>query len=275
MKIKGTESSYCKVLDTKISGFKAYIKLLITSITAQKNPCAFCFYIYDYNTKETLQLSNNNYWIDRCTNYDNDNTNVDINMYKEILLEVDISNLNKSEMQDCRWYRKFNILLLNTKTLEECWSSGPLEVVSKEIILPNISEFSLSRKGNDLYAKYTLGYHAQEDFNYINNNIKLTLIVRSIYTDIELFKDEILSSALLKDYTSKTNEIKLPDYTEPIQLELHIRNLKDDTLQKFTKFYNPEILNDIITMKTATGITSSHSIYIKTSEGIKRISKIN
>ena len=73
-------------------------------------------------------------------------------------------------MKDRRWYRRFELLLLNYKTLEECWSSGELEVVSKEILLPTISNLILAKDNDDLYAMYNVNYKAQEDFSYINNH---------------------------------------------------------------------------------------------------------
>ena len=96
MKIKNTDHSYCKVKDVKISGLKAYITLIVYSSapqTSQDNlgniDRVFSFYLRDLNSDELHKLSHNNYWIDRTHNYNNEGINIDINMYKEIILEVD------------------------------------------------------------------------------------------------------------------------------------------------------------------------------------------
>lgn len=273
MKIKGTTNSYCKVLSTTISGFRAVVRVLITSTSAQEEPCAFHFYMKDSKTQEVISISNNNFWIDRCNNYNNDRNNVDINRYKEIGLDIDISNKNKADMKDCKWYRKFKLLLVNTKTQEVAWESEELEVTSKEIILPSLTNFKLIKEKDYLKALFTLSYKIQEDFNYINSNLKTIFIVRSAYTDQALYTQEFINTKLNTSYLPKTVDIKLPNYTEPIIIELHILNLKDEILRSRTIFYNPEYLGQGFSVKTGE-YTKSIASYIKTPEGIKKIIKV-
>lgn len=269
MKIKGTTSSYCKVKDIKISGFKAYIYLIITSLTAQENTCVFSFYIRDLITQEFLKASNNNYWIDRCNNYENNMSNIDINKYKEIMLEVDITNNNTADMQGNKWVRNIELVLVNNRTQEECWTSESLELISKEISLPEITSFFITKDSkNNTQVCFTLNYPTQEDFNYINNNLITKLDVTSCYTKL-----------LLESFTipNGVNKFTLPlegKYTEPVDISIRIQNLKEEDLITKTKFYNPEhSLNQLaVYKKSAVRVIRGT---VKTSTGLSNVIKIN
>ena len=106
MQIKNTDASYCKIKDIKVSGNDANITLIVYSSSPQvskENPNnpnsnihrAFTLHIRDKDNN-VIRINNNYYWIDRCSNYNNESNNIDINLYKEITIKVDISNSNKS-----------------------------------------------------------------------------------------------------------------------------------------------------------------------------------
>ena len=166
MLIKNTDGAYCKIKETKVSGLKAYITLVIYSSVPQTTADimgninrVFSFYLRDLNSTELVRLSHNNYWIDRNNNYNNDSNNIDINMHREIILEVDITNNNQSEMQEGRWVRRCNIILIDHTTgSEEAWVSEDLELISKEIELPELIKFSIY-KNSDNYLEINFKYN--------------------------------------------------------------------------------------------------------------------
>lgn len=281
MKIKGTTSSYCKITGVKISGFKAYIYLLITSTTPQVDPvsqtsntCVFSFFAKDVNTSMT-RVSNNNYWIDRCNNYDNNLNNVDINKHREIVLEIDITNKNNSDMKNNRWVRRLQLVLINNRTNEEAWISEQLELISKEIALPLIDSIKLIRTESELHLNFNLSYDVQEDFNYINNNIKAEVLVTSAYTNTILEKIPLSLMALANTNASQAIQITLNSYyTEPINIEIHIKNLREESMKVEKRFYNPElILSNITSFENNKGVLCKRATVIKSGK-IKNITKI-
>ena len=115
----------------------------------------------DKNSTDLYKLSNNNYWIDRINNYNNDSNNIDINMHKEIILTVDITNLNRSSMQNNKWVRECNIVMLDhTIGAEEAWISEDLTLISKEISLPELKTISI----NKIKDKYNLDITVTLDY---------------------------------------------------------------------------------------------------------------
>lgn len=282
MKIKGTTSSYCKITDVKISGFKAYIYLLISSTSSQVDPvtsiantCVFSFYTRDSNG-ELNRVTNNNYWIDRCNNYNNDMNNIDINKHKDIILELDITNKNTSTMQDNKWVRPVELLLINNRTNEEAWTSDTIELISKEISLPEINNFNITKTSSTINISFDLVYSTQEDFNYINSNIIAKLQIRSVYTK-KLIESMALSSfnfnslQPIKHINTALNNY----YTEPIQIEICIQNLKEDILKEYIKFYNTELALSPISILSKDNIKHCTNASIKTKDGIKPIIKIS
>ena len=203
MLIKNTDGAYCKIKETKVSGLKAYITLVIYSSVPQTTEDSmgnihrvFSFYLRDLNSTELVKLSHNNYWIDRNNNYNNDSNNIDINMHREIILEVDITNNNQSEMQEGRWVRRCNIILIDHTTgSEEAWISEDLELISKEIELPELTKFSIYKNSNNyLEINFKYKYESQEDFSYINSNIYYDLAIKTTYSNETIEHREFYSS---------------------------------------------------------------------------------
>lgn len=271
MLIKNTDHSYCKIKEIKVSGLKAYVTLIIYSSAPQTSQDimgninrVFSFYLRDLNSTELYRLSHNNYWIDRNNNYNNDSTNIDINMYKEIILEIDITNNNQSYMLDSRWIRKCNIIMIDhTTSSEEAWTSETLELISKEIELPALSNLQISTDSyNILHVNFKYTYESQEDFNYINENLITLVEIKSVYTDEILetcefpheYNQNIKESAIM--FTS------LNEYTEPILINIFIKNLKGDTLTVNKNFFNPAIGNTRLTIKDS-GLLNVKSAFIK------------
>lgn len=274
MLIKNTDGSYCAIKDTKIYGMNALITLIIYSSVPQTTGGnrVFNFYLKDFDTNTLLQLSNNNYWIDRCNNYNNDNNNIDINLYKEIILEVDISNLNQANMLGSKWVRHCSIVLIDAKTKEEVWESEALELISKEITLPEIDNFIITNKKGCLTTSFKFNYEIQEDFNYINDNLQLIIQTKSVYTN-EIIEDSkpLKTNSLLINKDDIISYAFINNYIDPVIVEISITNLKGDVLKVFKKLYTNNANN--LSIKQPNTISTVNSIYYK-DKGIKNVTMI-
>lgn len=274
MLIKNTDGAYCKIKETKVSGLKAYITLVIYSSVPQTTADimgninrVFSFYLRDLNSTELVKLSHNNYWIDRNNNYNNDSNNIDINMHREIILEVDITNNNQSEMQDGRWVRRCNIILIDHTTgSEEAWISENLELISKEIELPELTKFSVYKNSNNyLEINFKYKYESQEDFSYINSNIYYDLAIKTTYSNETIEHREFYSSQNNPINNTDISYISENKYTEPVIICMQIKNLKGETISIKNKFFNPLINSNRVTIKD-NDLLSVKSISIKTND---------
>lgn len=274
MLIKNTDGAYCKIKETKVSGLKAYITLVIYSSVPQTSEDimgnihrVFSFYLRDLNSTELVRLSHNNYWIDRNNNYDNDSNNIDINLHREIILEVDITNNNQSEMQDGRWVRRCNIILIDHTTgSEEAWVSEDLELISKEIELPKLTKFSIYKNSNNyLEINFKYKYESQEDFSYINSNIYYDLAIKTTYSNETIEHREFYSSQNNPINNTDISYISENQYTEPVIVCMQIKNLKGETISIENKFFNPLINSNRVTIKD-NDLLPVKSISIKTND---------
>ena len=274
MLIKNTDGAYCKIKETKVSGLKAYITLVIYSSVPQTTADimgninrVFSFYLRDLNSTELVRLSHNNYWIDRNNNYNNDSNNIDINMHREIILEVDITNNNQSKMQEGRWVRRCNIILIDHTTgSEEAWVSEDLELISKEIELPELTKFSIYKNSdNYLEINFKYKYESQEDFSYINSNIYYDLAIKTTYSNETIEHREFYSSQNNPINNTNISYISENQYTEPVIVSMQIKNLKGETISIENKFFNPLINSNRVTIKD-NDLLSVKSISIKTND---------
>lgn len=282
MLIKNTDHSYCKIKETKVSGLKAYVTLVIYSSAPQTSQDimgninrVFSFYLRDLNSRELQRLSHNNYWIDRNNNYNNDSSNIDINMYKEIILEVDITNNNQSDMQDSRWIRRCNIVMLDhTTSSEEVWVSEDLELISNEIQLPKFNNLKIiSNKDKSISVSFKLSYESQEDFNYINSNLVTAVNIQSVYTDMIIESLEYTNNTIQFDSLKNIEFNFDATYTEPVIINILIKNLKGDVLYHYHQFFNPTVGNTKLTVKD-TELLNVKTITVKDTEllSVKAIS---
>ena len=247
MIIKNTDGTYCKVKDIKISGLTAYVTLLVYSSVPQTTPDSFgrtsrvfSFFLKDKNSDEIIQLSRNLYWIDRVNNYENNSINVDINMHKEIILEIDITNKNKSQMKDRRWVRNCNILIkdMSNSSYNTLWTSEDLELISKEVILPEITNIKTTiDKNNVLHVTFNKTYESQEDFNYIDSNLKTVIRTKSIYNN-KVIEEFILEddSQFINEYGQIEINSFCSKYDSPIIIEIQLLNKKKEVLYSIEKF---------------------------------------
>lgn len=260
MLIKNTDGSHCKIKNIKISGLKAYVTLIIYSVTPQTTPDilgnihrVFSFYLRDKNSDELFKLSHNNYWIDRNNNYNNDSNNIDINMNKEIILEIDITNNNQSNMKENRWVRQCNIVLMDhTSTLTEAWVSEDLTLISKEINLPKISRLKVNyHKDKIITIDFDYTYESQNDFNYINSNLITSIELRSPHNNSLLESLDIPHEFNSNTQTNSIYFCSMNTYTGPVIYSINIKNLQGDVLYNLTQLFNPEASNIKLMIKEA------------------------
>jgi hypothetical protein len=170
-------------------------------------------------------------------------------MYKEIILEVDITNNNKSTMLNDRWIRQCNIIMVDITTdFEEVWHSENLELMSKEIQLPELYNIKINSTKENIELSFNYKYESQEDFNYTNDNLITAIEIKSVYTHHIIHTEEELNSSIQKLSNDKII-FTLDKYTEPININIILKNLKGDVLKKYSKLYNPAINNLNITIK--------------------------
>ena len=271
--IKNTNAD-CKILDTKIAGSTAYVTLVIASSKPTPIPRAFNFYIYDINTGTSTLLSETRYWIDSYGNYNDNIREVDINLYKKITLQIDITNSNNSSMVDNKWYRECYLILVDVTSSPNinAWYSPTLELVSKEIILPEIKELILNTDAlYGLTISWKYHYESQEDFNYNNKNIYTSIVIKSPYTNNILEQIDVMSEDYSSQYIKQTC---LNTYTTPIIVSVLLKNLKGDILKRKDIFYKPVIRQTNTYIKTATGIKKVEAFYVKDSKEVT-VPKVN
>lgn len=270
MKIKNTDGSYCKIKDIKISGLKAYVTLVIYSSVPQTSPDSlgnthrvFSFYLRDKGSNKLYSLSKNDYWIDRNNNYATDSSNVDINMYKEILLEIDISNYGQGDLKQTNWVRNCNILIIDSlDTTNELWCSEDLNLISKEIILPIITDINIKNTEGFITTSFSSTYETQEDFNYSNSNLYYKVKILEPNTNFILEEDSITLTQKDFDSTSPILTTKTDNaYANPVIVCIEVINTKDEILKQIKTFINPAIYRPNISI-IDNDIFQSNSTYI-------------
>ncbi len=281
--IKNTYAD-CKILSQRVSGSTAYITLLIYSQKPAEEHRKFQFYITDDRTNlitdihsiELTALSNNIYWIDHTNNYENALTNIDVNMYKEIVLEIDISKQNQGEIRDNRWVRECNIVILdmtdNANSI--AWISPTLTLISTPIILPEIRNLSfmsfnetkfeneqkLIIKPYKLQVDFDYEYESQEDFNYQNKNIYIVLSVISNTTLLVQERVRVREAFIKDNHVSVVFDGSYNDY---IRIRIELFNNKDVCMYMKEKLYKPMLRTENTYVKLNGIIHKVNYIYYK------------
>lgn len=250
--IQGTKSN-CIVSDIKVSKSKAYVTLVVSSSELNYPSIPFNIYIKDYDLdnfsmyrqmilqdslKDDLgtyfkmssvsevsyqenKLSNTTYWLDVLYTY-SDSLNVNINKFKQITLEIDISNQNKAAIINQRFVRLLHFKFINPITNKTIWSSENILLVSNKIELPTISNLSFeTSKEYYITGKFKYTYESDADYNYNNNHLFTEIIIKSPQTL------EVLETLKIEEEhsTLSTVEFTLNNvYTETIIIEILLKN---------------------------------------------------
>lgn len=232
--IQGTSAS-CKLVSIKVSKAKAYIKLIISSTKPAEEQKYYRFYVQE--DSHLSLISNNNYWIDRNTNYNNDGNNIDINMYRELLIEVDITAGNGGKMVSNRWVRECQLVLVDENfDKTPVWYSETLHLVSDEIELPDIQELNIYNTDNftKLHVELLYKYKSQADFNYNNENLYTKIVLRSNATG------KILDEAIIYEedsFNSRIYHVFEGTFDAYVDVQIQIYNNAGQIVKQFTKLY--------------------------------------
>jgi hypothetical protein len=285
--IKGTKSN-CIVSDIKISKSKAYITLIVSSSELNNPSIPFNIYIKDYDldnfdmyrqmilqdslkddlgtyfklssVSEVLytetKISNITYWLDVLYSY-SDNLNVSINKYKQIILEIDITNQNLASIISQRFVRLIHFKFVNPQTNKTIWNSENILLVSNKIELPTISHLQFTTDNNyNIACKFKYNYQSDIDYNYNNKHLFTEIVVKSPQTL------EVLESLKIEEEHSEhsTVEFKLNNvYTETIIINILLKNYygSDKVVDKW-------LTNDSYTEKLVGGTVMATYTYYYT-----------
>lgn len=235
--IKNTNAN-CKILSTTIYNATATIKCLIYSTQTTPIPQGFRFYFKDLNG-DLHKISNNIYWIDRYNSYEHSATHVDTNKYKEIILNIDISNNFTSKLQGTKWIRTGQLVLINQKDTDNkiSWASEIFDLISEDFEIPLIKNFSIySQKDNTIKINLDLSFISQDTFNYSTNNFILTANIYSLQTNQILETIPISNEDIINFKASVTS---FNSYTEPVMINICVKNKQFEVLRNYNKLYKP------------------------------------
>lgn len=265
MLIKNTNAS-CQVIKTQVNKARAYIHLVISSTKPAIVNKVYRFYVRENNVDELL--SSNYYWIDRNNNYNNDTSNIDINMYKEIILEVDITKQNTGKMQDRKWVRDIQLVLMEENTLhEQVWISPYINLVSQEIELPEIKELNIysTEDYNKMHVELKYLYTQQADFNYNNDNLFTRLSVYSNTTQklletANVYEENSLTSTIHHTFTNR--------YTNYVEILIELCSMSGEPLLSYRQLYKPFIRRFKTYAKINGQIKQVTRIYVHSLDGV-------
>lgn len=274
--IKNTYAD-CKIIKTRVTGSTAYVTLLIYSSKPADKQRKFKFYISDTTTNlvsdineiNPTLLSNNTYWIDHASNYENLSTNIDINLYREVTLEVDITRQNQGDIRDNRWVRECQIILMDISDNEQkiAWISSILNLISAEITLPKIKNLSFITDNDwKLTVDFDYVYETQADFNYQNKNIYAVVSV------ISNNNRRVQESITINEAYIKDNHVRVKfdnPYNDYIRINITIKNNKDIGMMSIEKLYKPHRRLENTYIKINGEVQKVNYIYFKTGNTIR------
>lgn len=308
--IKGTNST-CLIKSIRVSKSKAYITLVVASKEFNSTSTPFNIYLKDYNLDTVIQsnmlasisdeldstesyykvsnivdteytdtlLSNTTYWIDMLENYGDDSFNENIEMYKEITLEIDISNGSKSSIIKNKFVRYISIFFKNKITSDIIWMSEQVLLISKEISIPKIENvlFETDSRGK-IYGKFSYKYSSDADFNYNNSYLFTVIVIKSPQTNATL------EAITIEEESFNTSEIKFQtnlEYTDTVLINIILKNYYGSE----NKIHQWIDENNYTTKLTGGSIVKSYSyyytpeikysnMYVKTNNTYKKISQI-
>lgn len=275
-KVKGL-STYCEIVDLSISKEEAVIKVRFFSNQNNTAQIGLRFYVEDLDLNTVSLLSPKYYWIDKFQSNESANPwdlNVDVLLFKEVILKVNIRNNNLSTFANYHWLRNVRLLLKAEQiyilpsgfTEEEIlnstvWTSEKLQLVSSKVKVPDIDQVIITCVNEidepDLQLetiivtlKYKYGF--ETDFNYVNDNIQYhfklinPFVMRNISYQILTendASDEDGSIGVIKySFTNLKNRM-------PLLLDLSIRDVKGNVLKTYSKAFTPVITTNNVYVK--------------------------
>ena len=259
----------CKILSMATVGTIAKVVCVIFSTKAAEETKAFQFYFKDTNGQLTL-LSNKVYWIDRTNAYNTSLVNVNVLNYKEIQLDIDITNSSNSIIVDKHWVRKGNIVLINTDdaSMSSSWSSQEVTLISDNFEIPSLKyaaiHSSVDSNNTDkmfLNVKFKLSFTSSQTLSYNCNNLIANVKLRNISGQKLLETITIEGRDLSLANEVKFNESYLKDM--PLILEIEITNQQGVPYFTYKKRYTPRKTTGKTFIRTSSGIKTAIGWYRK------------
>jgi hypothetical protein len=273
-KLKGL-STYCEIKDISITQQEGTIKVLLFSNQENNVTFGLKFYLLDEDKGTEELINTNTYWVEKFQpSFDSTNNiqnNIDINLFKELLFKVDITNKNRSSFQVDRWIRNVRIVIRVDSIVGQStvnigdliYRSEQISLVSGLVIVPDLKQISIKSINNDvnldanveeLLVSIYYNYGIENDFNYNNKNIQyfFRLINPKTFRVIK-GSQKILTENGTFDQDSKLGVLK---YTftslklrTPIIVSISIRDLKGNVIKAYNKLYIPSIPKNKVYVK--------------------------
>jgi hypothetical protein len=278
-KLKGL-STYCEIKDVSITQQDATIKVLLFSNQENNVIFGLQFYILDEDKQTEELINTNTYWVEKFQpSFESNNNiqnNIDINLFKELLFKVDITDKNRGSFQVDRWIRNVRILIkaeaiIGTSTVNTgdiVYRSESISLVSGIVIVPDLKQISIKSINTDgnlsdveeLLVSIYYNYGIENDFNYNNKNIQyfFRLINPKTFKVITGSQKILTENGTLTDGTLTDQDPKLGvlKYTftslklrTPIIVSISIRDLKGNIIKAYNKLYIPSVPKNKVYVK--------------------------
>jgi len=262
-KIKGL-LTYCEIKDIAISREEATLKVVFFSNQENTTRVGLRFYLEDLDLKTVALVSSKYYWVDRFQSIPNENqweSNIDINLYKEVIIKLNIRNNNLAFFTDGRWFRNVRLLIkaddiqgTTSITLgETVWFSETLNLVSNKIKIPDIKHVEINcfdvvddpdKQLEEVAVIIYYDYGIETDFNYVNSNIQYHFKLINPYV-MRTIDKKILTENGTYDQDDRLGILKYTFTNQklrrPVLVNITIRDLKGNEIKSYTKQFVPFI----------------------------------
>jgi hypothetical protein len=262
-KIKGL-LTYCEIKDIAISREEATLKVVFFSNQENTTRVGLRFYLEDLDLKTVALVSSKYYWVDRFQSIPNENqweSNIDINLYKEVIIKLNIRNNNLAFFTDGRWFRNVRLLIKaddiqGTTSIilaETVWFSETLNLVSNKIKTPDIKHVEINcfdvvddpdKQLEEVAVIIYYDYGIETDFNYVNSNIQYHFKLINPYV-MRTIDKKILTENGTYDQDDRLGILKYTFTNQklrrPVLVNITIRDLKGNEIKSYTKQFVPFI----------------------------------
>lgn len=252
-------NSFFEVKNVSIRKEEALITLAIFSNTPSNTNVGLRFYIED-QTGHSL-LSPTFYWVDRYSNTTNENVwtgNEDVNLHKEVVFKIDITNQNRSKFVDLRWVRDIKFVIKadsvgNSLTItlgEVLLVSESIQLISNIVPIPLILDIDIKsfdtddsdRSLEELAVSIYYDYGIESDFNYVNKNIEYKFQLLN-YRNLRAFDQRTLTENGTLDQSNKLGIIKYKftslKLRSPFLVSVIVLDKQGNHLANYIKLYRP------------------------------------
>ena len=194
---------YAEIKSITTVGTLAKIRFVLTAVKRREENIPLKIKILDEQNGNISDYNNVFYWLNffNTNNYELKSTNEDINFYKEIVVNIDITKENASIFSNNRWFRKIKILIYNADQV--VYTSQSLSLFSSEIFIPTISDVQIKCFNTDEDNSLE---EIEVNFFYDYGPDK-NVTVSSSYFDYKLKLIDVYSGKIISEKTIADNNI--------------------------------------------------------------------